>query len=36
LVSAKQIHHLIQCADPETWDGDIWDSDDNDELEENS
>jgi len=35
-VSAKQIRKLIQYADPETWDGDIWDSDDNDELEENS
>ena len=35
-VSAKQIRKRIQYADPETWDGDIWDSDDNDELEENS
>jgi len=35
-VSAKQVHKLIQYVDPETWDGDIWDSDDNGELEENS
>ncbi|GAB0210355.1 hypothetical protein GRJ2_003501300 [Grus japonensis] len=31
-VSAKQIRKLIHCADPETWDGDIWY--DNDELVE--
>ncbi|GAB0207183.1 hypothetical protein GRJ2_003183900 [Grus japonensis] len=34
-VSAKQIHKLIHCADPETWDGDIWYDNDNDELVEN-
>ncbi|XP_075604452.1 uncharacterized protein LOC142601014 [Balearica regulorum gibbericeps] len=31
-VSAKQVHKLIHCADPETWDGDIWNDNDNDEL----
>ena len=25
-VSAKQIRKVIQHADPETWDGDVWDS----------
>ncbi|GAB0209719.1 hypothetical protein GRJ2_003437600 [Grus japonensis] len=34
-VSAKQIRKLIHCADPETWDGDIWYDNDNDELVEN-
>ncbi|GAB0206879.1 hypothetical protein GRJ2_003153500 [Grus japonensis] len=33
-VSAKQIRKLIHCADPETWDGDIWYDNDNDELVE--
>ncbi|GAB0206095.1 hypothetical protein GRJ2_003075100 [Grus japonensis] len=28
-VSAKQVRKLLRCADPETWDGDIWkDNDD--------
>ena len=36
MVSTKQIHKLMQRADPKTWDRDIWDSDDNNELEENS
>ena len=31
-VSAKQVHKLIHCADPETWDGDIWNDNDDDEL----
>ncbi|GAB0208766.1 pol-like protein ENS-3 [Grus japonensis] len=33
-VSAKQIRKLIHCADPKTWDGDIWYDNDNDELVE--
>ena len=36
LVSAKQIHKAIRCPDLEMWDGNSWDNDDNDELEENS
>lgn len=28
-ILAKQIHKLIHCADPETWDGDIWYDNDN-------
>ncbi|GAB0182736.1 hypothetical protein GRJ2_000738900 [Grus japonensis] len=35
-VSAKQIRKLIHCADPKTWDGDIWYDNDNDELVEDS
>jgi len=35
-VSAKQIRKLIQSADPKTREGDVWNSKDNDELEENS
>jgi len=28
-LSAKQVCKIIKYADPETWDGDVWDSDDN-------
>ncbi|GAB0210313.1 hypothetical protein GRJ2_003497100 [Grus japonensis] len=31
-VSAKQLRKLTRCVDPETWDGDIWYDNDNDEL----